>query len=290
MSERPDVPKRKPEDDEIDVFGLTHAGKVRPENQDHFLVCALRRQVDVRMTSLPESEILPVSAERLGTLAMVADGVGGGKGGEEASRLAVSTVTKYVSESIHSYYAENVPGDGSFTGSLYAAALRVHADLLEAGEADPKRDGMATTLTLFIGVWPYIYLLQVGDSRHYVLQGDELHQTTRDQTVAQALADSGAMEQTTAAKSRWASVLSSSIGGSESTPVVSRIDSEWNDVHMLCSDGLTKHVSDERIRTRLRDMVSAEKVCEELLQDALDGGGTDNITVIVGRVVARSTG
>jgi protein phosphatase len=63
--------------------------------------------------------------------------------------------------------------------------------------------------------------------------------------------------------------------------------SEWGNVGMLCSDGLTRHVSDEQIRERLRTMQSARQVCEDLLQDALDGGGTDNITIVVVRAISR---
>jgi serine/threonine protein phosphatase PrpC len=69
--------------------------------------------------------------------------------------------------------------------------------------------------------------------------------------------------------------------------VVTRLAAGWENVHLLCSDGLTKHVSDARIAERLGAMTSAREVCEELLQDALDGGGTDNITIIVGRAVAK---
>lgn len=280
-------PTRKPLDDEIDVFGLTHPGLVREKNQDHFLIGQLRKQTDVHLTSLADVQAISPGSERLAFLAMVADGVGGGKGGGEASRLAVSIVTRYLSESIHAYYTANSTDDSSFTGALYGAALRVHSDLVEAGEADPSRGGMATTLTLWIGVWPHIYLVQVGDSRHYVLRGEELLQMSRDQTIGQELVDSGVLEDADAARLRWAGVLSSAIGGTESVPVVTRIDSGWGHVQLLCSDGLTRHVSDERIRERLMAMTSAKQVCEDLLQDALDGGGTDNITMIVGRAVKK---
>ena len=80
---------RKPRDDEVDVYGLTHRGHVRETNQDHFLICSLRKHVDIHQTSLPTIEELPVRGERLAFLALVADGVGGGTKGEAASRLAV---------------------------------------------------------------------------------------------------------------------------------------------------------------------------------------------------------
>ena len=67
--------------------------------------------------------------------------------------------------------------------------------------------------------------------------------------------------------------------------MVSRIDMSWGTVLLLCSDGLTEHVSDERLRDVLRSMTSAQQACETLLQEALDGGGTDNITIVVGRAV-----
>ena len=70
-------------------------------------------------------------------------------------------------------------------------------------------------------------------------------------------------------------------------PVVTRLQSEWHTVGLLCSDGLTKHVSDEQIAERLRTMTSSKQVAEQLLQDALDGGGSDNITIIVGRAVPK---
>ena len=280
---------RKPIDEEIDVFGLTHPGKVRESNEDHFLVCSLTRLVEVHHTSLEHTDrLFPELAQRLAFLAMVADGVGGSAGGGEASRMAVEAVTRYVSESLHVYYTADPADDAAFVEALTEAALRCHADLRRARE-EADLESMATTLSLFIGVWPRAYLLQVGDSRYYLLRGDELTQMSRDQTVAQHLIDEGALSRARAEKLRWADVLSSSLGGAESTPVVTHIEQDWRHVHLLCTDGLTKHVSDERIRQRLMEMTSAEQVCRDLLQDALDDGATDNVTLIVGRAVRRET-
>ena len=97
----------------------------------------------------------------------------------------------------------------------------------------------------------------------------------------QWLADQGIMPRDLMLKSPLANVLSSSIGGHQTAPVVTRLPLAWGTVHLLCSDGLTRHVSDVRIAERLGAMKSARQVCEDLLQDALDGGGTDNITVVV---------
>ena len=97
------------------------------------------------------------------------------------------------------------------------------------------------------------------------------------------------MSRADAARSRYATTLSSAIGGRQTAPVVTRLTNAWGLVHLLCSDGLTRHVSDDRIRERIAGMASARQLCEALLQDALDGGGSDNITIIVGRAFQKET-
>src|SRR3954452_10061178 len=215
-------PDRKPRDEEIDVYGLTHSGKVRKENQDHFLICALKKQLVVRQTSLPELHSISPEPERLAFLMMVADGVGGGVKGEAASRTAVEAVTQYFEHTMRCYYATRAD-DGEFYEALQEGALLTHVELLRRGEQDPQYRGMATTLTLYLGVWPRAYLLQLGDSRCYRLEVVVLTQVTRDQTMAQELIDVGAMTRENAADSRLAHTLSSSIGGRQTAPVVSRL-------------------------------------------------------------------
>ena len=220
---------------------------------------------------------------------MVADGVGGVQKGEVASRVAVEELSQYITESVRCYYTADT-GDSDFTRALEAGAMKSHQAVVERGASDSDARGMATTLTLFIGVWPWCYLLQVGDSRYYQYRDGNLIQISRDQTMAQELLDSGVFAAAVAADSPLSNVLSSSIGGPQTAPVVKRLPNSWSTTHLLCSDGLTKHVSDERIAERLAAMKSAQQVCEDLLQDALDGGGTDNITVTVGRAVAKEDG
>jgi serine/threonine protein phosphatase PrpC len=280
------APDRKPRDDEIDVCGLTHPGRVRTDNQDHFLVCSLRKQMVVQHTSLTEADQLLAGSERVALLMMVADGVGGGNKGEVASRSALEAVSRYVSRSMHCYYASGSAGDQEFSEALQEGASRSHAELVRRGEEEPEFRGMATTLTLYLGHWPHAHLLQVGDSRCYLLRGDELTQITRDQTMAQELIDLGVMTPADASGSRLQHTLSSSIGGRQTAPAVTQFELTWDTVVLLCSDGLTRHVSDDLIRDRLRSMTSAKQVCEDLVQDALEGGGSDNITVVVRRAVA----
>ena len=209
---------RKWRDDEIDVHGLTHQGKVRKSNQDHFLLGSLHQQLRVLATSLPVTE-LALDNERLAFLAMIADGVGGAENGEEASRLALEEATQYITQCTDCYYHTDTNAE-AFVEILQEAATRCHARVVERAAEHPDRRGMATTLTLYFSVWPWIYLLQVGDSRYYLYRAGKLSQITRDQTMAQELVDQGVMTRAVAFSSRWANVLSSSIGGQQTAPVI----------------------------------------------------------------------
>jgi len=277
---------RRPREDEIDAHGVTHTGKVRRDNQDHYLLCSLRRQIVVRGSSIPQADtVLGTESERLASMAMVADGVGGAAKGETASRVALTGIARYVSRSLRCYYRSEEGED--FSETLQQGARECHEELRRLAEEESEHRGMATTLTLFLSVWPRAYLLQVGDSRCYLLRNGELTQITRDQTMAQEMVDLGIMKPEQVAGTRLEHTLTSSIGGSHNQPTVTRFDMNWGHVLLLCSDGLTRHVSDDRIREVLRSMTSARQACETLLQEALDGGGTDNITVVVARAVRR---
>ena len=283
----PAAPPRRPRDDEIDVYGVSDIGKVRKQNQDHFLLASIQKRLQVLHTNLSEQARLPLADRRMAFIAMVADGVGGGLGGEEASATTLEVATQYLLSTIDCH-DQNDSGEDTFTDALQDTALRSHEAVMGRADAEAEGKTMATTLTLWLGVWPWYYLLQVGDSRYYVYRDGRLTQVTRDQTIAQDLVDQGVFTRAVAARSQFANVLSSSIGGHATAPVITRLRADWHNVHLLCTDGLTKHVSDERIAECLRTMTSAQQVCEQLLQEAMDGGGTDNITIIVGRALPRS--
>ena len=116
--------------------------------------------------------------------------------------------------------------DEEFFEALKEAALGCHGELMRRGQKDPDYRGMATTLTLYLGVWPCAYLLQVGDSRCYILEQGQLTQITRDQTMAQELIDLGVMKPADAKRSKLGHTLSSAIGGRNTEPVVTRLERE----------------------------------------------------------------
>lgn len=277
----------KPRDEDLDFFGLTERGLVRPDNQDHFLVTTLHKTMRVHVTSLPNPELLEIPSQRLASIGMVCDGVGGHVGGEEASRSAVEAIAGYVTNTMQCFFASESSDDTVLLGSLCDAATRSHELVADRARQSGDRKGMATTLTMFIAVWPTLYLLQVGDSRCYRFRDGELEQLTRDQTMAQDLVDSGVLKPEQVSKSPFAHVLSSSLGGSAWAPEVTRTDIKPGDTLLLCTDGLTKHVSPDRIAERLRTMTSSEQAVRDLIADTLAEGARDNVTVLVLRARVR---
>ncbi|TVP49338.1 MAG: serine/threonine-protein phosphatase [Gemmatimonadales bacterium] len=277
----------KPTFDEFDAWGLTHQGLERRENQDACFVGFLARGRVIDATQVTGEERRQLRGERLVSMGIVADGVGSTEGGGEAARLAVRVLLDAVSRSVHEAERVEAEDPDVFSRLLNEAALDCHESLLARTEEEGGARRFATTLTLFLGLWPHAYLLQVGDSRCYVYRDGTLNQISRDQTVAQELVDQGVLTRTVAERTRWAHVLSSAMGGETAVPVVTRIVRNRGTVVLLCSDGLTKHVSDARIAERLEAIAGtdARQVAELLLEDALEGGGTDNVTVLVGRTL-----
>lgn len=274
----------RPDDEDLDLFGLTHTGKVRTENQDQFLVATVHPQVVVHGTSLPDADALPLRGTRLATLLVIADGVGGSAGGSEAARVATEAITRYVSSTLRSYHAAGTSTEDEFLESLRAAALEAHSAVKSHSASRTDAKNMATTLTLSIIVWPWMYVVQIGDSRAYFCEKGVLRQLTRDQTIGQELVDQGILPAERLPHSPFRHVLSSAIGADAALPVVSRVDVRvGGSLAILCSDGLTKHVSDSEIESKCRGMSSSEGLVRDLLDLALERGGSDNITIIAAR-------
>ena len=273
----------RPRDDELDLFGLTHRGRVRPDNQDHFLICTVHPQVVVHETSLPQVETLPLRGSRLATIIVVADGVGGAVHGSEAARLATESVMRYVSSTLRSYHVSGSVTDSELLAELKSAVFEAHDAVRAEAIAHSDSARMATTLTVGMAVWPWYYVVQVGDSRCYWWDGEKLNLMTRDQTLAQQLVDEGVLPAERIDASPFKNVLASAVGGDEAQPVVTRFQMQRSSVVLLCTDGLTRHVSDDEIAAQVRDMTSSEQLCRGLLEMALDRGGTDNITIVCGR-------
>ena len=263
----------------LESFGLSHVGKVREGNEDHFVIASLQRSLEVRQTNLEDRALLDPLCGPKAYLFAVADGVGGQAGGALASGITLQTIVQYLSETVGSYHAVPMGQEHAFLDPLGAAVQRAHDKVLATFGL--SQGGPATTLTILLVVWPRAYIVHVGDSRAYQLRKGKLERLTRDQTVGAYLMEEHAMSEQQAEQGGFNNVLSSAVGARDMTPTVSGLELERGDVLVLCTDGLTKHVSEEQISDVLCHADDAESACRELVDLALAGGGRDNITVVV---------
>jgi serine/threonine protein phosphatase PrpC len=271
----------------IDSFGQTDPGKVRQGNEDHFVIATVRKSVEIRYTSLADDAVARRLGRATGHLFAVADGVGGRPEGDLASERAVTALLDYIVSAAECFQGLDTTREDALLVKLEETVLGVHDALVrDYGGVNARLP--ATTLTMALLVWPRAYLVHVGDSRAYVRQRGRLQRLTRDQTLGEFMVDAGAWTEAQAARSSAASTLSSAVGGTEIVPVVGLIDLEPGDALLLCTDGLTRHVPDERIAAVLDAEDTAESYCRQLIDDALAGGGSDNITVVA--VTTRPAG
>lgn len=290
MSDETSAGGRRPVTAEVDCFGLTHTGKVRQKNDDHFLIASLHKLMRVHLTSLPDPDAMPLVSESRGFLFMVADGVGGRPGGDVASGTALRIIAQYVTHLMDLYNRIDPDKESAFLAELQHSVERSHKVLVGEGVRMGGGRGGATTLTMVAVVWPRAYLVQVGDSRCYRLRGGQLERMSRDQTIAQALVEQGALTPADAERSPLRNMLASALGGSEARPMTASTDVQWGDVLLICSDGLTKHVEETELAAELGGTASAEGSCRRLVDLALERGGTDNVTVVIARTPQRPSG
>ena len=214
-----------------------------------------------------------------GHLFVVADGVGGGHDGDRASEDTIRALFKYVGETVGCFNSASAKKENELFTKLEDTVRAVHESLVESSGGGSH--GPATTLTMALLLWPRAYLIHVGDSRAYVRRGGKLQQLTSDQTFGEYMVSLGAWTPEQAAQSRPGATLTSAVGGPQFQPVVGVIDLTSGDSLMLCTDGLSKHVPEDRIGEVLASGSTSEVMSRELLAAALDAGGTDNISVIV---------
>lgn len=264
----------------LDTFGVTDKGKVRPNNEDNFLIVAIRKSIEVTHSSIESGHAAQHFGAAEAHLFVVADGVGGGPAGERASADTVSALLQYVRETAGCFHQISPQREHELFAQLETTVRGVHEELV-ASSSGGKGSPPATTLTMVLLAWPRAYFIHVGDSRAYIRRRGRLQQLTRDQTLGEYMVSVGALTEEQAAKSGPAASLTSAIGGSELSPVVGLIDLDPGDSLLLCTDGLTRHVSNERIGEVLGQSGTAQQQAETLMAEALAAGGRDNVTLIV---------
>ena len=271
---------------EIDCFGLSDRGLEREQNEDQFLIATMSRALTLDQTSLAAEDQSVLRGLPLGKLLLVADGMGGTRGGRRASQLAVDTVTRYVLNTMRWFFRLDHDHADDLLDELSAGLHRCHTAIQAEGERHEALGAMGTTLTLVYLLWPRLYLVHAGDSRCYRMRDGVLTQLTEDHSIAAKLVADGVMKQEEADDSRFSDVLWNAIDAGKDrtlTVDVGKARLQAGDTLLLCSDGLNKHVDDDHVAQVLRGAKSSEEVAQSLVMAANDGGGSDNTTVVVAR-------
>jgi len=216
----------------------------------------------------------------LGKLYAVADGMGGHKGGAEASRMACERLLDY-------YYADR---SGSYnSGDFGYARLRILDESFHRADLDIRNvslrvrelEGMGTTLSALVLLKETALIAHVGDSRIYRLRNHRLEMLTQDHTMARLSIEMGYLDEEEAARHPQSNILTDVIGQGFDEVQTRMEQVREGDLFLLCTDGLHHTVSESRIQEILESFHVEDKVCDRLVQEAIKGGGRDNITVIV---------
>lgn len=214
------------------------------------------------------------------TICIVADGMGGQAAGEVASKLAVEVIPRELRKNL----TANADAE-AVKRIIKQAIVRANLDIMEKASEDSDRANMGTTVVA--AVWrkgtSTLYIASVGDSRAYLIRGNNVEQLTVDHSIAQALVEAKTISAAEAKVHRYKNVLWKYLGSKEvgEGPDVKAVELQPGDRFVLCTDGLTGVVTDEQLLSFMREQKDVQKGADGLGQLALDQGSRDNVSCIV---------
>jgi protein phosphatase len=267
----------------VTAFGITDKGRVRPSNEDQFVIAELTKTMHILHTSLPEPKTQFGSEH--GHLFLVADGMGGARAGEQASALAVVAIEQFTLNTFRWFFHSGGPEAQAVLAQFQTALRQADARILEEAAEHPELSGMGTTVTMAYHLDAQLCVVHVGDSRAYMYEDGELHQVTEDHTVTADMVRRGDLQPEAAARHKFRHLITNVIGGNEALRYVEAhaLQVQAGDRLLLCSDGLTEMLTNEAIAATLHEEPDPEAACKRLVAQANEAGGRDNITVLIVR-------
>jgi protein phosphatase len=217
---------------------------------------------------------------------LVADGVGGNQAGEVASGLSVRNIEGFLLNTLKRFTNLQASEEQGILRDLQNALFQADARIFEEATAHPEWGGMGTTLTLAFAVNWRLFVAHAGDSRCYLYSEKKLQQLTQDHTMTAEMVRRGIIAAQDQKHHPWRHVVTNILGGTERgvQAELHSLDLHVGDLILLCSDGLTEMVPEDRIAGILEEETSPERACERLVSEANQRGGKDNITAIVAHV------
>lgn len=269
-------------------FGLTDIGRLRMQNEDQFLIAQLTKALRVQQTSLPQPQTR--YSDEQGYLYIVADGMGGRQGGEQASALAVDTVEEFVLNTLKWFFHLRSEEEQNVLAEFQEALRQADVKVLTEGSRNPELKGMGTTLTMAYCSNSQLFIVHVGGSRCYLQRGGQLYRLTRDHTLVEEMVRHQVLTPEQASRHFLRHVITSSVGGTKPGLEVEahRLTLAPGDILLLCTDGLTEMLSDDLISAILAANSDPRAACRRLVEEANQRVSQDNVTVIVSHFDAAS--
>src|SRR5947209_5559751 len=269
----------------IDLHAKSDVGRVRRGNEDNFLILDLTSGKTWTGSdgAEPPEELHHFKLGEKGLVLVVSDGMGGALAGEVASSMAVETLREMFIESEED--AASSDDEKSLVDYLPHATIYANLAIHHRSQDDTRCAGMGATFTGAAIKDDMLDLVQVGDSRAYILRGDHMKLATKDQSLVQQLVDVGQISEAEAETHMFRNVILQALGAqSELTPVTGRLRLRRGDILLLCSDGLSGKLRSEDMRQIMEDAKGdLAAACSELVDEANERGGEDNITVVLAR-------
>ena len=268
----------------VELHAKSDVGRVRRGNEDNFLLLDLAgaRTWSGSDGSENPDDMRQFTIGEQGLVLVVSDGMGGALAGDVASRMAIEAVRDVL-------MGENADGAGCEAGAelvdcLKSATMQANRNIHYKSLEDSRCSGMGATLTGAAIRDDKLDLVQVGDSRAYVMRGEQIRLATKDQSLVQQLVDVGQISEEEAETHMFRNVILQALGAqTELTPATARIQIRQGDMLLLCSDGLSGKLRNEEIRQIVAESEDLAAACSALVAEANHRGGEDNITVVLAR-------
>jgi PPM family protein phosphatase len=266
----------------VELHAKSDVGRVRRGNEDNFLVLELSKQ---QTWTGSDSSVAPDGFRKFelgpkGLVLVVSDGMGGALAGDVASRMAVDSVR----DMILGNDSEGCDDETALVDCLKTATVYANLAIHHKSQEDSRCAGMGATFTGAAIHGDLLDLVQVGDSRGYIIRKDQIRLATKDQSLVQQLVDVGQISEAEAETHMFRNVILQALGAQgDVTPVTGRIRLRKGDTLLLCSDGLSGKLRAEDIQNIVSGNADLSKACDELIAEANNRGGEDNITVILAR-------